>query len=389
MLLGTSCSSDHHDGGGRSDDASVARTVLVYMVAENSLSSVVYDDIREMLEANEQMSANDHLVVYVDNSVLPRIYHIDRKTSAETMMKLTPVKTYTQDMNSADAQTLSEILAYTIKNYPADEYGLVMWSHASGWVPSTYTESQAPRRRSFGIDNGQNTTDDWGPQMEIGDMASALSAFPKLKFILFDACFMQSMEVAYELKDCAEWLIGSAAEIPASGAPYEKIVGAMFADPFSAAAVARNYYEYYADDIYGSLLSAIDCSQMDAFGAYVANLMRANQAALDSADLIGVLNYYDYDALHEQLAIPDQYDLRGMMRKVLSESDFAAFDKQLQAVCTAYATKAWWSGLAQAQLTCDSAQYGGISAYWPQQKYAAENFYDYYKTTRWAKYLNR
>lgn len=52
--------------------------------------------------------------------------------------------------------------------------------------------------------------------MNIPDFREALSsAFPKpLKFILFDSCNMQSVEVAYELRDCAEYFIGSPTEIP-------------------------------------------------------------------------------------------------------------------------------------------------------------------------------
>ena len=53
-----------------------SRTVMVYMVAENSLNKNVWADVQEMLVGmnNDTLSANDRLVIYLDDVKLPRIY---------------------------------------------------------------------------------------------------------------------------------------------------------------------------------------------------------------------------------------------------------------------------------------------------------------------------
>lgn len=82
-------------------------------------------------------------------------------------------------------------------------------SHSSSWVPATNDANS----RSIGYYRRT--------QMNIPDFHDVLlSSFPRpLKFILFDSCSMQAVEVAYELRDCAEYFIGSPTEIPGPGAP--------------------------------------------------------------------------------------------------------------------------------------------------------------------------
>ena len=48
------------------------------------------------------------------------------------------------------------------------------------------------------------------------------------RFIMFDACFMQSVEVAYELRDCCDYYIGFPAENPGPGAAYDRMFPFIF-----------------------------------------------------------------------------------------------------------------------------------------------------------------
>lgn len=93
----------------------------------------------------------------------------------------------------------------------------------------------------MGTDGGSN-------YMDISELKDVLRNAPHLSFLLFDACFMQSVEVVYELKEHADYIIGSPTEIPAPGAPYQKVVPAMFANNASATDIAKAYFEFYADE---------------------------------------------------------------------------------------------------------------------------------------------
>ena len=64
-----------------------SRTVMVYMAAENSLSSNAITDVREMLEGmrNDTLPESDRLVIFLDDTSMPRIYVVDKNTQAVTL----------------------------------------------------------------------------------------------------------------------------------------------------------------------------------------------------------------------------------------------------------------------------------------------------------------
>ena len=381
---------DPNDGG-EVADMTVARTVLVYMVAENSLSSFGASDINEMLAAKSSLTPNDRLVIYCDGLKDPWLFVVTKKTKAQSYLDISPISIFSGERNSASAETFDEVLSYVTTHYAADEYGLVMWSHASGWIPSTYAgDAAAAPRRSFGIDNGQNTTSNTGNQMDIADMAAVLRRYPKMEFILFDCCFMQCVEVAYELKDCAKYLIASPAEIPGPGAPYTQVVPPMFADVLKPADIAQAYFRYYENDAYGSLLSVVDCSQMEAFAAYMHDVVQEHRQQLLGMDYTGVLDYYRYDLRGNTASFTDYYDMQGLMQHVLSDEQFVEWKEACaQVLPTQLHTPYWYSNVPLSGRTymVDDEQYCGMSMFVPLAKYDSNSyrFNDGYRKTSWAQ----
>ena len=88
-------------------------------------------------------------------------------------------------------------------DFPAASYGMVALWHATGWVPAEMS-LPALALRSAILDSG---TDEPYNYMELPDFADAIPF--KLDFIVFDACFMGSVEVAYELKDKAAYPVAN------------------------------------------------------------------------------------------------------------------------------------------------------------------------------------
>lgn len=369
------------------------RTVLVYMVAENSLNSYTTSDIEEMLEGAGQMPDKSKIVVYLDDIREPRIYTITHKTKERTFSALQPSYRFGSELNSASANTLKDVLKYVRTEHPSDSYGIVFWSHASGWIESSFAGDQtsaaarkSPIRKSFGIDNGKNTTSNNGSQMNIKDMASALSEFPTFDFIMFDACFMQSVETLFELKDCARYIIGSPAEIPAPGAPYDKLIVPMFAEKIAADGMINSYYNSYCNDnTYGIVISAVDCSKLDHLAQLTSLYVKEHKEDMLRADLSDVQNYFIYDEWNVKADFPDYYDMQGIMLNTLSPGEYqqwkAAFD---EAVTTTRATDYWYSAYERGRLPIDKEQCGGVSMFLPLDKYADENFAEQYFSTQWA-----
>ena len=372
-----------------SDDSS--RSVLIYIAAENSLYSYASADVQEILSAVSVMGDNDHVILYVDDRSLPRIYDINKNTTALTLSNLTPVKSYSEDMDSASPETLNKVLDYFFTNYSADSYGLVMWSHGSGWIGSSTSaasvKSMSSPKKTFAVDNNSNTSSNIGSKMNITDMDSVLDNYPKFKYIMFDACFMQSIEVAYELRGNADYIIGSPAEIPANGAPYHKILAPLLADDFSAQTLISDYYNYYGS-LSGVVISAI---KTDAFDSFVSTMKTIfdKYRFLDVSLYDDCLDYYMYEwnyAIGVIAKSPDYFDIQGIMKCVLSSGDYTtwktAYDKL---VPYSFAASSWYSAFGKGYIPVDSEQYGGVSMYLPLSKYQDDFYYDYYYETQWGK----
>jgi len=381
----------HDDTPEIKEDSSASHTVLVYMVAENSLSSNVSDDVEEMLEGRTALTDNDHLIIYIDDTAKPRIYEVKRTTSAKKLSQLTPAKTYDTELNSASSGVLGEILSYTIENYPADDYSLVLWSHATGWIPTAVKKQNAkphedtPIRKAFGIDSGS--------QMDIADMTQVLRDYAPFRCVFFDACFMQSLEVAYELRDCADFLIGSPAEIPGPGAPYDKVLPYLFADDFDGDGMARTYNDYYKETryygmYYGGVMSCVHLAQMDVFASQLRPLFLQYVDTIMQLDYSDILNYFDYDLYGTRLCIPNCYDILGVMQRVLPITVYEGWKEALDALCSVYHDTFWYSAYMGNSMV-DEEQCSGLSFFVPLSKYAeyGDDFQSSFMQTAWGKYL--
>lgn len=365
------------------------RTVMVYMVAENSLNKNVWADVQEMLVGmnNDTLSANDRLVIYLDDVKLPRIYVVDKTTKITQFSELVPVMTYENDVNSSSAEQLGTFIDYVKSNYPAESYGLVMWSHASGWTPSNFSGdmySETPtKRKSFGVDNGKNTTNNNGNQMNIDDMASVLQG-NAFDFIFFDACVMQTIEVAYELRDAAKWLIASPAEIPASGANYETMTRAMFLKDDYVNQMLTVYKQEYSN-AYGIVVSAVNTEALDDYAAYMKSVVAAHRSEMLNLNISSMLNYIRYGSW--TTTSPDFLDMQGIMLKVLDDEEYAQWKGNTDKLITCVHTGRWYSGYPKSIIAIDDAQCCGMAMFIPFEKYtySYESFNEKYLKTSWAK----
>ena len=64
-----------------------------------------------------------------------------------------------------------------------------------------------------------------------------------MEYILFDDCYMSSIEVAYELKDVADYLIASTCEVMAYGMPYATMGKHLLGTP-DYRAICDDFYDF-------------------------------------------------------------------------------------------------------------------------------------------------
>lgn len=313
-----SCNEDNSNG--TEENKEETRTILAYFVADNSLNDYVQTDINELIKgySNIYDTKRNNLLIYLDNYKTPYLLHITKnngKIATDT------IESY-NEQNSLDPDIMSGIINKALNAYQADSYGLVLWSHGSGWTPTIVVSYN--NTMNFGEDK-DNNKEAAGNHMNIFNLRKALERCPKFDFIMFDACLMQGIEVAYELKSCTDYIIGSAAEIPSDGAPYNYEVTAFFSKENKEENITRTFYNYYKENYindtsryksykgyafpYGINLSLVDCNKLPALASATKKILTKYIKRNETIETGDIVSYDDnYFGLY--------YDLGNFIKKI-------------------------------------------------------------------------
>ena len=350
------------------------RTVLVYMAAQNSMGQDAYhrDDSLEIVRGAEALQEGQSLMLFIDDQAAPRLYAL---RAGEEQPAL--VKHWAEDANSTAAATLAAVLELMKVYCPAEEYGLVMWSHADGWLPPTESAEVTPL--SFGIDTGENPlSSDDGTQMAVETIAQTIKAAGlRFRYIFFDACLMQSLEVAYALREAADVIIASPMAIPGAGAYYTH----QMRDGLFSAAPEDIVDIYLADvtdperandyDDYGIVFSALRTDALEPLAAALRTALPASMAAgKTSANLSEVTNYHAY--ARKYYYRPHYYDAAEALTALIPDDALRTpvLAALSQAVVRKAATMRYWIGPSDtAYQEVDLATYSGVSLFVPQDVY--------------------
>jgi len=111
-----------------------------------------------------------------------------------------------------DPTTLSDFIAWTMTNYPANHYALILNAHGSSW------KSFGPDERYKGSANRDSTAD----SLYMGEFSRALAG-QHFDLIVFDSCMMASVEVAYQFRPFTSWFVASEERMPVGGLGYPNL----------------------------------------------------------------------------------------------------------------------------------------------------------------------
>lgn len=367
------------------------RTVIEYIVADNNLYSYAEGDINEM-EAAWNDNLNGHMVVYLypvaatssyapsrnNYDERPRLLLISRDQTGTMASRV--LKTYSREQDPTDAAVMGQVIADAMTLAPADSYALVFWSHGSGWIPQgmgqplkstvpavgdaawagSKLEGMAPETPggsmaySFGQSNSHGNS-----EMEIDAMARALPAGTVYDFILFDACHMASVELAWELKDHTQYLIASAAETLADGFPYAEIMEPMFAPQADVTAIGRKFYEHY-NALSGAWRSAtVGVVRSDRLPGVATAVKALCDAGLPASGISYAGQQYGRSSVYFNNTF---YDLRDFAEKTWGADDplVAALRTALAEAVPYAAATPWLFNEVQVRTHC------GLSCYLPR-----------------------
>ena len=141
LCLGfTSCSENE------TPEPRTTRTILVYMMANNSLNSFASKNHRKHDRRGDQQKSQRRKP---DRLLCSRRFAPG--TSPDKRRKRCCQEIHLKDyekQNSADPDVMRSVIGEVVSQYPADSYGLVLWSHGTAWLPSDYQN----KLKAFGQD---------------------------------------------------------------------------------------------------------------------------------------------------------------------------------------------------------------------------------------------
>ena len=343
------------------------KTVLLYMVANNNLSYDAENSISRL--QNGYIPAEEgNLLVYKHCAGMdPVLLHIKKGEQgtvvADTAYRFPP-------RVSATKSALTQALNVTQALFPADSYGLILWSHGTGWIPPLASSSSAAQEQRSGSCPERTFGLDGKVELEIRDLAQAIPY--KLSFMLMDACFMGGIETAYEVKDSVDYYIGSPAEILTESFPYHKIMQHIFKSTPDYAAVCKEYYDYYnakTGSVRSATVALMDCSKLAEVAEVAKRVFDQYGDRIASLDL-SLLQPYFRGSSSKYF-----YDLKDLVDAIADASLSAEFAAALERAVPYKASTPYFIELP-------IRSFCGVSTYVPGNP-ADTKLADYYKQYKW------
>lgn len=361
----------------------VSRTLIVYAMAENSLSNYLQADINEVFAAAAKVPDDCRLFAFLDNSKPDFTPHICRFYNNNGVSEKDTVFLFEKDFCSSDTAALREVLDMLLNDYPTESLDIVFSSHGSGWL--RHHAKSAPWR-SIGVDNGENSySDKTVDVIEVEELAAVLENLPvKVDRLMFDACFMQTVETAYALRDAAKWIIASPAEIPGNGAPYEKLVPLFFSQEAGVKEIIDVYKNDYDTSNNGVVLSTVRCENMTLLADATYPLVKKYFNKGTEMSVGAIFSYLSEGYFYSSVSYPAFYDINAVMLEVLDDSEYTEWKRVFDgAVQYLNCSERWYTAVLRRSFTVDSAVCSGMSMYLPKDDSSHECFNADFATTEW------
>ncbi len=350
-------------------------TMLVYVAADNDLAQWADSDLVEM----ELIGSNQNVSIVVQ---------IDKPYVGAKRMLVNQGSSYVlQELGIIDMcawETLYDFLAWGITNFSADRYLVILWDHGSGWT--------AMPNRSFGADWSSGNV----LSIANGDFKKALeNAYEytgeRIDLFAFDACLMQQIEVAFELKDFARIFLAPQSIMPLPGFRYDDIIQIIHENPGINAtdlsrAIAQSTVNHYQN--------------IQPIAIASVNLLRLSEIQNDFVSLASALMYGSpgaalRDVRQNVQTIPaigctpdtsdDFIDFGDFILGLDDINTGSEVDRLIDSYDLAVASTLYW-GEAFAQTTGMSVWFPDVYRQFKQQFYNYDNLE--WSRSNWLRFLN-
>lgn len=360
-------------------------TIIGYFNGNNNLdhtqagSSYIIGDVQEMEHAGSSEKVNSVIMLSsLKTGGNAKYYNIIKGSDQLPDKVASPMLEDMGSKDMSDPQTLIDFIDYSVKNYPAKRYMLILNSHGGGWTGVSPDEA-----------NGS------GDMMSMHDLREAMETGPHFDVVVFHACLMSMTEVAYEIKDLADYLVASEISMPALS-----VLGAdiwlkdLIENPsMSSYDLSKKIVQcVYNNGQFAQKtthMAVTDLSKMDALGAKIANL--GNKLTTEVQDKWPEV----YEAWNETHYISEGYpsytDLREFVKKIQQMPGLSQINYITQAGSEVLSAFNDAVPFTKSYLNNNDQPYGGLTIHFPQQEdqlHKPEYNKLKFKDTNWHNFLS-
>lgn len=373
-------------------------TVMLYLNGDNDLGRQIAD-LRLRLEQIAGSLASVNVLVLYDG--------MDTNTGDTWRLLVQPSgryqdglnRWYMGEMNLGDGQTLSNFIRWGMENYPASSYFLSVIDHGQAVNGLSWDFNTSEGENSQGRNKNFSNSDLIEP-MELREAIWQGTNYGanKIDVLYYDTCLMGLWEVAYQVKDAANYLIFSQNEGWAYF-PYEQYLPALRGkDPRSAAVgTAGIYSTIVSQSRLPYTVSVIDLAQIqgvttavDSFAGQLSARMNIDKEKIKtSRDRTQVYDSTSDYILTTDDTFLDLYDFAGKIKEEITDSGIRNAATAVQAaVRQAVIAEHHGSGLVtdregdQTMMNLDRSN--GLSIYFPSRSgrfFAIYNAHQMFATT--------
>lgn len=277
-------------------------TIMIYMGARNNLAPFAASNLQDM--ATNATNNQVNVVVQWDQSGKKGAWRYIAKMGQATLEQ------YINVTNPTDiGQNLIDFCSWSAENFPAKKYCLVLWNHGTGALDPIFNDPLRiflqnrdlllDQQNHFSFDKfvkecnqpntfGQESTnedfinrgilfdDEYKTYLSNIDLRRALSTITssavlnkKIDCLGFDACYMSMIEVAYQVKDYAKFMIASEELELAKGWNYGYFISQLCNNPSKQAKevaqdIVKGFEHFYKGKTQLYTQAAIDLSKISS-----------------------------------------------------------------------------------------------------------------------------
>ncbi len=365
-------------------------TFAVYMDADNSLNGAATDNLQQMEEIGSNSDLN--VVVEQDGKYTPVSRYFIEKNNLIKLQSL-------GELDMAKVKTLEDFDKWIKDNFPADHYFIVIWDHGLGFERSIFSRQS---RDLLEDDNGTS-----GPVslMSVPDFALALDNVSKtlgkrIDIVGIDACLMNMLEVAYQIRNSTDILIGSENVEPYDGWPYDEIILDIEndletndeVDPQIIAKQVVDDYKGYYDPSYQPTQSAIDLLKIDNLTASVDELAKSLLENWDNETIVTTVKSISNNVQRFYVSDDDySYADLGDLVKLIYQNDNMTSD--IKQAALSVLDNLTNTVIANGYSGFDDGTVNGLTIWFPNGSTIFDNNISHYeqldfaKDTKWDEFL--